>query len=152
MYPASLPVAGAVDPLDTNTVRGVTPLAELVRSQLLLEMVEMLTFTCPFDDVISSVLESEAPLSVSCEGLAVSELLCARPVSIEHTRAGSRSTRRNQDFCRVFKIISKQTRSCGKEEDAATGDRAIVLPRPIDPHLRHWVSSMCLLLNQVRQK
>lgn len=121
--PTSVPEVGAVvGSIDTDSVSGVGPLAGLTFSQLLLENEVTVMFACPLEEIISGCAELDGPLNVSCVGLAVSELLCARAVSIEHTRADSRTARRNKNFCVVFTIFSKQSRNCGKEEDAATGD------------------------------
>jgi hypothetical protein len=107
MNPTSVPEVGAVEPIDTDNVSGVTPLVGVTISQLLLEKADTVKFAGPPDDVIcSACVGADAPLKVSCGGKAVSELLCARAVSIEHSRAGSRTARRNQDICVVFTIFS----------------------------------------------
>ena len=73
--PTSVPEVGAVEPIDTDSVAGVTPLVGLTMSQLLLEKADTVKFTCPPEFVICNVCAgADAPLKTSCGGKAVSEL------------------------------------------------------------------------------
>jgi hypothetical protein len=105
-----VPEVGTLEPIDTVSVAGVVPLPGLTINQLLVEEADTVKFSCPIEDVTNSCWEeAEAPLKVSCEGDAANELLCARAVSIEHNRAGTRTARANQEFWRVFTVFSKQS-------------------------------------------
>jgi hypothetical protein len=107
MNPTSVEM-GAVEPIETDSVKGVTPLVGVTISQLLVENADIVTLACPLEEVICSACAgADGPLNRTCGGLAASELLCARAVSIEHTRASSRTARRNQDICVVFTIFSQ---------------------------------------------
>src|ERR1700757_1253119 len=111
MNPTSVPELGAPGPTDTDNVSGVTPLVGLTTSQLLLEMADTVMFDCPLEDVICrACVGADAPLNRSCGGFAVSELVCARAASIQHTSAGSRSAWRNRNICIAFTIFSKRRR------------------------------------------
>src|ERR1700674_738133 len=100
--PTSVPEVGAVGPIDTDSVSGVTPLVGVTISQLLLENADTVKFTGPFGDVIcSACVGADAPLNRSCGGLAVSELFCARAASMQHTTASNRAATWNRDFCVV---------------------------------------------------
>lgn len=109
--PTSVPEVGTVEPTDTESVAGVTPLVGLTTSQLLLEKACTVKFTAPVEFVIcSGCAGANAPLKTSCGGYAVSVALCARAVSMEHTRTASRATGANKNLCVVFTVFSKRSR------------------------------------------
>ena len=111
--PTSVPEVGTVEPTDTESVAGVTPLVGLTTSQLLLEKACTVKFTAPVELVIcSGCAGANAPLKTSSGGYAVSVALCARAVSTEH-KTVSRATRVNKNFCVVFTVFSKQVENCG---------------------------------------
>ena len=111
--PTSVPEVGTVEPTDTESVAGVTPLVGLTMSQFLLEKACTVKFRAPVEFVIcSGCAGANAPLKTSCGGYAVNEALCARAVSMEHNTA-SRVTSVNKNFCVVFTVFSKQVESCG---------------------------------------
>jgi len=77
MNPTSVPEAGAVEPIDTDNVSGVTPVLGVTINQLLVENADTVMLAWPLADVICSAwVEAEAPLKVSCGGLAVN-VFCA---------------------------------------------------------------------------
>ena len=111
MNPTSVPDVGAVGPIDTDNVSGVTPLVGVTINQLLLEKADTVMFTAPLEEVTcSACVGADAPLKRSCGGLAVSELFCARAVSMQHTTASNRAAIWNRDFCVVFTVFSKQVK------------------------------------------
>src|SRR6202035_5269924 len=98
---------GGAEPIDTDSMTGVVPLVGVTCSQFESENADTV-IACALPDVICTSCVTDVPLKRSCGGLAVSELFCARAVSMEHSRAGSKTARRNRNVSVVFTIFSKR--------------------------------------------
>ena len=128
MNPTSVPEVGAVGPMETVRDSGVVPEVGVTTSQLFVETVAMVTAVAPDDDCRSKlcgcVVTPDWVLNVSCCGLAVSVLFCARAVSKEHSNAKQRITG-NNDFSIDFTTPSSEIeRGSCKETDAVRTRRS----------------------------
>jgi hypothetical protein len=126
MNPTSVPEVGAVGPMETARDSGVVPEVGATTSQLFVETVAMVTAVAPVDDCNSKLCGCVATpdwvLNVSCCGLAVSVVFCARAVSKEHTNAEKKITG-NNDFSIDFITPSSESEEvlC-KGTDAGTAN------------------------------
>jgi hypothetical protein len=110
MNPTDVPEAGAPAPTDTLSESGVMPLEGVTWSQLLFDSVETVTVAAPLEEVSRTVWAVGVTpvwvLNVSCAGLAVSVVVCARAVSKQPSNAHRKLPNKNGDFPRLFTTCS----------------------------------------------